>query len=91
MNAKEFIFDCIYNDLEKRLDLVGEITTNDAWQICRSKHGSYTSIAMVFKQIMMTMVEQKKAIRIRKGKYNILKPNTPETERIKKNKKIKHV
>lgn len=76
MNVKEYIFYQIYDLLESRLDQLGEIKTDDAWQICKITQ-NYSTITRTFAEIMKTMVLQKKAVKIGNGKYNILKPNTP--------------
>ncbi len=75
MNAKDYIFNSIYDAIEDRLDVIGDIKTDDAWKICKSWH--YSSVVKVFAEIMKTMVLQKKAIKIGNGKYTILKPNNP--------------
>jgi hypothetical protein len=76
VNIKESTFDGIYNLLEPRLNVLGEIRANDAWHLCkfRTKYG-YNTITTVFRQVIYAMVEQGKAVKIRHGIYKIVKPN----------------
>lgn len=74
MSTSEQTFFRIYESLEERLNFIGEITSAEAWEIAG---GGYGTVCKTFKSIMNTMIEQKKAIKIRNGKYKILKPNDP--------------
>jgi hypothetical protein len=71
----DIAFDKISELLEYRLNQLGEIRMDDAWQICRRNH-SYGMINRVFRSIMQGMVLQNKAIRHphRRGIYIITEP-----------------
>lgn len=69
---KDYEWNRIYHLLEPRLNQIGEIRTKDAWELVKWPYGM---VSMVFKQVMETMMEQKKAIKISKGKYKILRSN----------------
>lgn len=70
--VKQEAFDEVYDKLAPRLNQVGRITTDDAWKFTRVP---YSRMVVVFKQIMETMIEQKKAVKIGRGQYEILKPD----------------
>lgn len=71
-------FNEIYDLLEDRLNQLGEIRTEAAWQICRHKYG-YATVTQAFRKIMLTMVEQGKAKKIKNGHYKIVAANVKET------------
>lgn len=74
---RENTYDKIYEALGERLNELGEIKTNESWVICRTKmSSSYSTIAQDFRNIMNTMVEQKKAVKVKHGVWKILKANT---------------
>lgn len=58
--------------LKERLSKLGSIRTGDAWQICRHEF-EYGAIQFHFKCIMMELVREQKADRIRNGLYFIHK------------------
>jgi hypothetical protein len=78
-SIKEKTFDEIYELFEHRLNVIGDIRANDIWLLCRFKtRKGYCTITTVFRMCITTMIEQKKAVRVRQGVYKILKPNTPQ-------------
>lgn len=70
-------FEEIYELLRDRLNQVGKVRTDDAWQVCRGKTNfSYPMICNVFRECMQAMVEQGKAKKLEKnGVWEIIKPN----------------
>lgn len=58
--------------LEKRLQKLGPITSNDAWHICKSTFG-YSVVCNVFRKIMNEMKDADKADNIRNGLWWIHK------------------
>lgn len=72
MRSKVKTYDDIYNLLQNRLNQVGEITTNDAWRICKY---SYGTTAQAFRGVMEVMVHKGYAEKIVNGRWRILKPN----------------
>lgn len=73
-NKRELSYEAIYDILEPRLNQLGEIRTEAAWQICRHKYG-YATVTQAFRKIMLTMVEQGKAKKIKNGHYKIVARN----------------
>lgn len=76
---KHETFDKILSELEPRLDKLGLITTDEAWKLCKVRWG-YSTITTQFRKIMDMMVTQGKAKKIKNGKWEILKPNTPQKQ-----------
>lgn len=64
--------DAIYNELKDRLNVVGEITTNEAWKISKRNYGT---VSYVFRGIMEIMVCKGYAEKIVNGRWKILKAN----------------
>jgi hypothetical protein len=71
----ERIYNDVYEHMEQRLNQLGEIRTDEAWSICQ-KQFSYSAITVAFRKIMLTMVEQGKAQKIKNGHYKIIRSNT---------------
>jgi hypothetical protein len=65
-------FDLIYDTIIDRLDQLGEIRTIEVYKMLNI---SYARVCVQFKRIMDIMVLQGKAVKVRKGHWNILKPN----------------
>lgn len=76
--TREEVDDHIYEMLLPRLNQIGLITTNDAWEICKEFRGHET-VSRAFRAIMATMIEQGKATRVSFTKWEILKANTKFT------------
>lgn len=69
-------FDEVYDLIEDRLDHVGDIGTVDAKSICNPiTYIPYGRFCKAFHSIMEIMVQQKKAIKVKNGRWKILKPN----------------
>ncbi len=68
-------FDKVYDELEVRLNKIGEITIKEVWKSFKSYQYSYSYICQIFKDIMNTMIEQRKATKIHNGRYRIDIPN----------------
>lgn len=64
----------IYDMIEDRLNKTGEIRTVEVYNMCKGRY-SYSIVQSRFREIMDTMVEQRKAVMVRAGLWNILKPN----------------
>src|SRR5437879_2364394 len=75
----EQTFEKIYELLKNRLDVLGNIKSGEAWEICRIYFG-YSTICREFRKIMGLMIEQKKAIKVGYGIWKILKPNRKKPE-----------
>lgn len=73
-NTEKFqlIYDQIYDLLEPLLNRKGEISVKEAHLAVGFP---YAQFRKVFVHIMQTMVEQKKAKKLKNGSYRILKPN----------------
>lgn len=56
--------------LSNRLNKLGLITTDEAWQLCRSEF-QYGTIAMHFKMIMTEKMNNQEADHLGKGKWFI--------------------
>ncbi len=69
---KEDTFNAIYDQLEDRLNVVGEINATEAWKLTSYNYGT---VRTAFRMIIETMIEQKKAIKLTRQKYLITKPN----------------
>lgn len=67
----EQTYEKVYEAIENRLDKVGLIQTNEIYGIC----GKGVTVSVIFRDIMDTMVKLKKAIKIKQGEWEILKPN----------------
>lgn len=65
-------FETVYEKLIDRLDIPGQIKTADCFEMCGIPYPRYT---VAFRKIMEIMVEQKKARKIMKGYYEILRAN----------------
>lgn len=75
-------FDKIYDQLEPRLDKLGEITVGEAFDLAGNP--PYYTFVKVFKDIMGSMVELGKAEWVSKGVYRIIKANTPKHDNQKR-------
>ena len=75
-------FNEVYDMLEERLNQTGPITTMDAFEICRHKY-SYSTVQSRFKEIMEIMMEQGKVRIVRRGMWEIIKPNMKLTRNSK--------
>lgn len=75
MRSKEETFDRIYTVIEEsgRLNRAGELRTAEIWKIC--KYSKYSTIATALRDIMNTMIEQGKAVKLKKGVWRIDTPN----------------
>ncbi len=70
------MFDVIYDHLEDRLDITGPINFKDCFDNYLAELDiEYRYAASIFRQIIYTMIEQHKAIKLETGIYEILKPN----------------
>jgi hypothetical protein len=79
MNKKEKAFEDICDLLEDRLNVLGPINSQQAYQLCKD-HYAYSTIITTFKTIMDLMIAQGKAIRVGRGSWNITKPNKKKHE-----------
>lgn len=70
--------------IKDRISKLGPIKADDAWQLCREKM-SYNHVCTHFKIIMLQMVRDGKADRIRNGSYFIHKNNLCPKKSISKN------
>jgi hypothetical protein len=74
MKTAEQTFNEFYDLISDRLNQLGPISTGDIWAIY-SDCFSYSYTTLAFRKIMLTMVEQGKAVADGKGKWIISKPN----------------
>lgn len=79
LTREQLMFDQVYEILEDRLNKLGEISTSEAFQLCRTKVG-YNATTVAFRQIMDNMIEQGKAIRIKNGRYKIIRSNARQLQ-----------
>lgn len=75
-DKSERILNDVYELMEPRLNQLGEIRTDEAWRTCQRKF-SYSAITVAFRKIMLTMVEQGKAEKIKNDHYKITRSNAP--------------
>jgi hypothetical protein len=79
-------FSEIYTMMRERVGRPGLIKTGEAWNICRKSKWGFTTISDAMRVIMNSMVADGKAVKVRKGLWNII----DEKERSKsKNMKAK--
>lgn len=67
--------DIILDLLEERLNVIGPISSTEAFAICKQKM-HHSTFVREFRMIMLTMVEQKKAHKLHNGFWIIYKPNS---------------
>lgn len=67
--------DLLLDLLEERLNVVGPISSTEAFAICRDKM-HHSTFSREFRLIMLTMMEQKKAHKLHNGFWIINKPNS---------------
>lgn len=68
-------FEQVLDLIEDRLDQIGEIRLAEVWKLCENHNLTYGLVAAYFEKIMELMIEQKKAVKLTRGSYCILKPN----------------
>jgi hypothetical protein len=58
--------------MKDRLQVTGNITTSDAWDICKDKH-AYSTVTQYFRAIMETLVREGRARKVKGGLYEIIR------------------